>query len=39
MLKTYGRRVVAELDGLRMSLVKVTDGELGEMRGRYMVID
>lgn len=35
MLKTYGTGVVAELDGLRMSLGKVTDEELEEILGQY----
>lgn len=37
MRKAYGPAVVAELDGLRMSLGKVTDEELGELLRRYKV--
>lgn len=35
MRKRYGAGVVAELDGLRMGLGKVTDEELGEMLKQY----
>jgi hypothetical protein len=35
MRKTYGAGVVAELDGLRMRLEKVTEEELGEMLNQY----
>lgn len=31
MLKTYGNAVTAELDGLRLSLEKMTDDELREL--------
>lgn len=35
MRKAYGPAAVAELDGLRLSLEKVTDGELREMLQEY----
>jgi hypothetical protein len=35
MRKTYGPAVIAELDGLRLSLEKVTDEELREMLQQY----
>lgn len=35
MLQAYGRAVVAELDGLRMGLEKVTDEELSDLLGQY----
>ena len=35
MLKTYGPAVVAELEGLRLSLVKVSDDELRKMLQQY----
>ena len=35
MRKRYGLAVIAELDGLRMGLGKVTDRELEEMLSRY----
>lgn len=35
MQKTYGRGVIAELDGLRTSLEKVTDEELKELLEKY----
>ncbi len=35
MRKAYGSTVIAELDGLRLSLEKVTDEELREMLQRY----
>ena len=35
MRKRYGAGVVAELGGLRLSLEKVTDEELGEVLDRY----
>jgi hypothetical protein len=35
MLKRHGAAGVAELDGLRMGLGKVTDEELGEMLQQY----
>ncbi len=35
MRKTYGPAAVAELDGLRLDLEKVTDEELGEMLQQY----
>jgi hypothetical protein len=35
MLNTYGPAVIAELDGLRLSLEKVTSEELVEMLQRY----
>jgi hypothetical protein len=38
MRKTYGAAVVAELDGLRMGLGKVTDEELEEMLNRYKAL-
>jgi hypothetical protein len=38
MRKAYGPAVVAELDGLRMSLGKVTDEELGEMFQQYKAL-
>jgi hypothetical protein len=38
MLKRYGAGVVAELDGLRMGLGKVTDEELEEMLNRYKAL-
>lgn len=38
MRKAYGPAVVAELDGLRLSLGKVTDGELNELLRRYRAL-
>ncbi len=38
MRKAYRPKVMAELDGLRMSLGKVTDEELGEMLSQYKAI-
>ena len=35
MQKTYGPVVIAELDKLRLSLLKVTEQELGEMLQQY----
>ena len=35
MRKAYGPGVIAELDGLRMSLVKMTDAQLLELLERY----
>jgi hypothetical protein len=35
MLKTYGRAVIVELDGMRMSIGKVTDGEIRESLEEY----
>ena len=35
MVKTYGRTVISELDGLRLSLKKVTNQDLGEMYQKY----
>jgi hypothetical protein len=38
MRKAYGPAVIAELDGLRMGLGKVTDGELKEMLNQYRAL-
>jgi hypothetical protein len=38
MWKRYGAGVVAELDGLRMSLGKVTDEELAKMLNQYKTL-
>lgn len=38
MRERYGAAVIAELDGLRMGLGKVTDGELEEMLTQYKAL-
>lgn len=38
MRKAYGPAVVAELDGLRLNLEKVTDEELGGLLRRYKAL-
>lgn len=38
MLKRYRAGVVAESDGVRMGLVKLTDDELEEMLYRYKAL-
>jgi hypothetical protein len=38
MRKAYSPAVVVELDGLRLSLDKVTDEELGEMLNQYKAL-